>query len=112
MIAGIAAIGAFIAAALMAILVALGVVHHAPHPQDRLTPQRGHGRARPDGRARPASGPIDGRRRSGPAAHGSSGRRSAPIGHQPRRSPSAPCQLPGRESGTARRRVGDDEAYR
>ena len=23
-----------------------------PHPQDRLTPQRGHGRARPDGRAR------------------------------------------------------------
>ena len=41
MIAGIAAIGAFVAAGVMASPVALGVVHHAPHPQDRLTPQSG-----------------------------------------------------------------------
>ena len=33
MIAGIAAIGAFIAAGLMAILVALGVVHHRRTPK-------------------------------------------------------------------------------
>ena len=58
MIAGIAAIGAFIAAALMAILVALGVVHRAapPRPPDSAARTRTSPAGRPGSSARP--GPI------------------------------------------------------